>query len=111
MALASGVAVALAVIAVAFSAYAGTRSELKGQKDQSLQSLTAGVLGKVGIGPNGRRSAAARPAPGPGGAPPDGSGLGLTAPAQFGAAIPTIATRGSVSTIPAARPSAEPRER
>jgi two-component system sensor histidine kinase MprB len=78
MGLASGVAVALAVIAVAVSAYAGTNSELKGQKDQSLHSLTAGVLGKAGIGPNGRQAPG-----GPGSALPEkGSGPGLTAPAQ-----------------------------
>ncbi len=89
MALASGVAVALAVIAVAFSAYAGTSSELKGQKDQSLQSLTAGVLGKVGIGPNGRQlRGGPGSTPGPGGAPPDGSGPGVTTPAQFSRSDP-----------------------
>ncbi len=44
MALASGLAVALAVIAVAVSAYAGTRSQLRGQVDHSLQNLTHQVL-------------------------------------------------------------------
>jgi two-component system, OmpR family, sensor histidine kinase MprB len=44
MALASGLAVALAVIAVAVSAYAGTRSQLRGQVDNSLQNLTHQVL-------------------------------------------------------------------
>ncbi len=39
MGLAAGVAVALAVIAVAASAYAGTRSQLRGQLDSSLHAL------------------------------------------------------------------------
>jgi two-component system, OmpR family, sensor histidine kinase MprB len=50
MALAGGVAVALAVVAVAVSAYAGTRSELRGQVDNSLRSLTQQVLGPRGGG-------------------------------------------------------------
>jgi two-component system sensor histidine kinase MprB len=53
MGLAGGVAVAVAVIAVAVSAYAGTSSELRGQLDQSLQSLTGQVLGASGIAPGG----------------------------------------------------------
>jgi two-component system, OmpR family, sensor histidine kinase MprB len=44
MGLAAGLAVAVAVIAVAVSAYAGTSSELRGQLDQSLQTLTRQVL-------------------------------------------------------------------
>jgi two-component system sensor histidine kinase MprB len=44
MGLAAGVAVALAVIAVAVSAYAGTSSELHGQLDQSLRSLTSQAI-------------------------------------------------------------------
>jgi two-component system sensor histidine kinase MprB len=39
MGLAAGVAVALAVMAVAVSAYAGTRSQLRGQVDSSLRAL------------------------------------------------------------------------
>jgi two-component system sensor histidine kinase MprB len=62
MALAAGVAVALAVIAVAFSAYEGTRSQLQGQVDQSLRSLTRSVIG-----------AGVRPRP-PGPSPPGSSG-------------------------------------
>jgi two-component system, OmpR family, sensor histidine kinase MprB len=69
MALAAGVAVALAVIAVAFSAYEGTRSQLQGQVDQSLRSLTRSVLGPDGLPADAR--------PGPGGPrPPDGAGGG-----------------------------------
>jgi two-component system, OmpR family, sensor histidine kinase MprB len=41
MGLAAGIAVALAVIAVAVSAYAGTRSQLRGQVDGSLRALAA----------------------------------------------------------------------
>ncbi len=68
MGLAAGVAVALAVLAVAVSAFEGTRSELKGQVDQSLHSITAGVLATVGIGPDGRpQRAVGRRAPGAGG--------------------------------------------
>ncbi len=57
MGLAAGVAVALAIVAVAFTAYAGTRSQLRGQVDQSLQGLTRSVLGRANvpaIGANGR---------------------------------------------------------
>jgi len=54
MGLAAGVAVALAVIAVAVSAYAGTSSELRGQIDNSLRQLTKGALHQMngpGSGP------------------------------------------------------------
>jgi two-component system sensor histidine kinase MprB len=62
MGLAAGVAVALAVIAVAVSAYAGTSSELRGQVDNSLKQLTRQALN---LGPSN---------PGPGGGPgPQGS--------------------------------------
>jgi two-component system, OmpR family, sensor histidine kinase MprB len=61
MGLASGVAVALAVIAVAVTAYAGTRSQLRGQVDQSLQTLASPLLIRAGViptpaplGPRGR---------------------------------------------------------
>ncbi|HEY5187998.1 MAG TPA: HAMP domain-containing sensor histidine kinase [Solirubrobacteraceae bacterium] len=49
MGLAAGVAVALAVIAVAVTAYAGTRSQLRGQVDQSLQTLAAPMLIRAGV--------------------------------------------------------------
>ena len=52
MGLASGVAVALAVIAVVVSAYAGTRSELQGQVDDNLHALSGHVLSGGG-GPGG----------------------------------------------------------
>ncbi|MGA9857086.1 MAG: HAMP domain-containing sensor histidine kinase [Solirubrobacteraceae bacterium] len=53
MGLAGGIAVALAVIAVAFSAYAGTRSTLRGQVDQSLRQLTTQVTHTGGPGNGG----------------------------------------------------------
>src|ERR1700761_3373842 len=54
MGLAAGLAVAIAVIAVAVSAYAGTSSELRGQLDQSLQTLTRQVLSN-GAPPGGEK--------------------------------------------------------
>ncbi|MGI9183366.1 MAG: sensor histidine kinase [Solirubrobacteraceae bacterium] len=51
MGLASGVAVALAVIVVAVTAYAGTRSQLRGQVDQSLQTLASPLLIRAGVIP------------------------------------------------------------
>ena len=83
MALAAGVAVALAVIAVAFSAYEGSRTQLQGQLDQSLQSLTGSALSRAGITAGGQP---AGPGPGPtggggqrpaGGPPAGGGGGGL----------------------------------
>ena len=55
MGLAGGVAVALAVIAVAVSAYAGTRSELRGQVDNSLRRLAAPIVIRAHGGRTGRR--------------------------------------------------------
>jgi hypothetical protein len=69
MALAAGVAVALAVIAVAFASYEGTRSQLQGQVDQSLHSLTGSVLAGAGLSAHGG------PAPAPGGPAGPQSGL------------------------------------
>ena len=46
MVLVAGVAVAIAVIAVAVGSYVGTRSSLQGQVDQSLQSVARPVLGR-----------------------------------------------------------------
>ncbi len=80
MGLAAGVAVALAVIAVAFSAYEGTRTQLQGQLDQSLRSLTGSVLAVAKIAPGGR-PVGGGPGPGGGGGllggqPPAGAGGG-----------------------------------
>jgi two-component system, OmpR family, sensor histidine kinase MprB len=51
MALAAGVAVALAVVAVSVAAYAGTSTQVRGQLDQSLRSLTGRIIGAGGAGP------------------------------------------------------------
>ncbi|MBV9803637.1 MAG: HAMP domain-containing protein, partial [Solirubrobacterales bacterium] len=56
MVLVAGVAVAIAVIAVAVAAYEGTRSELQGQLDQSLTTLSRTPLARIGVGPDGRPS-------------------------------------------------------
>jgi two-component system sensor histidine kinase MprB len=56
MGLAGGSAVALAVIAVAVSAYAGTRSELRGQLDSSLRSLAAPIAQRAQSPPGPTRS-------------------------------------------------------
>jgi len=53
MALFAGTAVAIAVVAVVVAGYGGTRSELQGQVDQSLQSLSKQPLENIGLGPHG----------------------------------------------------------
>jgi two-component system sensor histidine kinase MprB len=59
MGISAGVAVALAVVAVAFFSYEGTRSELRNQVDNSLQSIASvihapsGNPGGGGPGPSG----------------------------------------------------------
>ena len=53
MVLVAGVAVAIAVVAVAVASYAGTRSDLQGQVDQQLQTLTKQPLANIGMGPGG----------------------------------------------------------
>ena len=57
MALFAGAAVAIAVIAVVVAGYEGTRHELQGQVDQSLQSLAKRPLENIGLGPGGRPAA------------------------------------------------------
>src|ERR1700758_5003215 len=49
--IAAGGAVALAVIAVTVAAYAGTRSDLRGQLDSQLQNLVATVIHGRGHAP------------------------------------------------------------
>jgi len=89
---AAGIAVALAVVAVAVSAYAGTRSDLLGQIDQSLQNLTHQVLmpnaapgsqppGSGGGGPGGSGAPGYNPAPG---AQPTSTGLPPLFPRRTG---------------------------
>jgi two-component system sensor histidine kinase MprB len=51
--LAAGLAVAIAVVAVALTSYEGTRSELRDQIDDSLTTLRQGVLGRNGGPPDG----------------------------------------------------------
>ncbi len=53
MALFAGAAVAIAVIAVVVAGYGGTRNELQGQVDQSLQNLANRPLENIGLGPRG----------------------------------------------------------
>ncbi len=53
MALFAGAAVAIAVVAVVVAGYQGTRHELQGQVDQSLQSLAKRPLENIGLGPGG----------------------------------------------------------
>jgi two-component system, OmpR family, sensor histidine kinase MprB len=106
MGLAGGLAVAIAVIAVAVSAYAGTSSELHGQLDDSLRNLTGQVAAATGVGPGGQPAGGPRggPAqqggfPGPGvdpddrthrhfnpGDPDEGLGLDVPQGAAFGGA-------------------------
>ena len=64
MGLAAGVAVAIAVLAVAVTAYEGTRSELKGQVDSSLQSLTCSLLSRPGLTADCRPVSPGAPGPG-----------------------------------------------
>ena len=66
MVLIAGTAVALAVMAVSVAAYAGTSSQVNGQVDQSLRSLTGSILARAGLSVAGP----------PGGQPPGGSGSG-----------------------------------
>jgi two-component system sensor histidine kinase MprB len=91
--LAASVAGALAVIAVAVSAYAGTRSELQGQVDQSLQSLTNQIRAQAsGPGAPGEGShTGAGPAGGggpSGGGGGAGFGGGAGAPGRSGSGRP-----------------------
>jgi two-component system, OmpR family, sensor histidine kinase MprB len=74
MALFAGAAVAIAVVAVVVAGYEGTRNELQGQVDQSLQSLSKRPLENIGLGPGG-------------GPPPPGV-------LQFGPHVPSGGDRG-----------------
>jgi two-component system, OmpR family, sensor histidine kinase MprB len=93
MGLAAGVAVALAVIAVAVSAYAGTSSELHGQLDQALRSLTSQAIGGPGGG-------------GPGQGDPDGFGdhpppgaTGLDSQGHFARRAPVLGGAAGLLTL------------
>ncbi len=76
LALAAGVAVALAVLAVTVTAYAGTKSELRGQLDDQLRDLVGRALGP-GEGGGGGGG-------GPGGPPGLAGGVGSGGGAAFG---------------------------
>jgi len=93
MVLLAGVAVAIAAIAVAVASYEGTRSELQGQVDQSLQSLIKRPLGNIGMGPGGGRSLLPqRPLPSQtgDGDPDEGLGIDRLPPQAFGGASGTF---------------------
>jgi two-component system, OmpR family, sensor histidine kinase MprB len=93
MVLLAGVAVAIAAIAVAVASYEGTRSELQGQVDQSLQSLIKKPLGNIGIGPGGGHSPLPqRPFPSRTGRgdPDEGLGIDRLPPQAFGGASGTF---------------------
>ncbi|HJS96607.1 MAG TPA: HAMP domain-containing sensor histidine kinase [Solirubrobacteraceae bacterium] len=72
MVLVAGVAVAIAVVAVAVASYEGTRSQLQGQVDKSLQTLIKTPLSRIGLGPGGVRF----PLPQSGGRGPETPGDG-----------------------------------
>jgi two-component system sensor histidine kinase MprB len=93
MVLLAGVAVAIAAIAVAVASYEGTRSELQGQVDQSLQSLIKAPLGNIGVGPDGGHSLLPqRPLPSrtDHGDPDGGLGIDRLPPQAFGGASGTF---------------------
>ncbi|MGH2866421.1 MAG: sensor histidine kinase [Solirubrobacteraceae bacterium] len=104
MGLASGVAVALAVIVVAVTAYAGTRSQLRGQVDQSLQTLASPLLIRAGV----------IPTPGPPGprGRPGNAGSGDNSPAHTsttdGAKSDPDLAQDAASKPAAARPASKP---
>jgi two-component system, OmpR family, sensor histidine kinase MprB len=119
MGLAAGVAVALAVIAVAVSAYAGTRSVLRGQLDRSLQSLTAQVLGPAEH-PDGQGATDGGSPPGKGGGgpgatfnpgdPDEGLGLNERGGPAFGGApgTLTLVRRNGTTFVPSGQHSSIP---
>jgi two-component system sensor histidine kinase MprB len=80
MGLAAGIAVALAVIAVAVSAYEGTRSELLGQVDNELKTLVGKVLPPPGTPLGGHRRGSDETR----GDPDAGLGLDHRPPQAFG---------------------------
>jgi two-component system sensor histidine kinase MprB len=104
MGLAAGVAVALAVIAVAVTAYAGTHSQLRGQVDQSLQTLASPLLIRAGViptpappGPRGR----------PGNPPSSDQSAAHTSTTSSANADPEASQVAATKTAPA-RPTPKP---
>lgn len=95
MGVVAGVAVAIAVIAVAIASYAGTRSDLRSQVDQSLQSLAKAPLAHIGMNGGGGGSPLPQSGPPPfSGAgtrdPDEGLGFDHLPPQAFGGASGTF---------------------
>jgi len=90
MGLFAGAAVAIAVVAVVVAGYEGTRNELLGQVDQSLQSLSKRPLQNIGLGPGGGPPGVIQLGPRnpsgdrDGGDPDEGLGIDQLAPQAFG---------------------------
>ncbi len=111
MGLAAGIAVALAVFAVAISAYAGTKSVLRSQLDNSLQSLSRPIVSSAGhfggTSPDGHGGP-------PGGGEPPGAGdeglaLDHRGPGLGGpSGIVTLIYSGGGTFVPGTQTSAIP---
>jgi two-component system, OmpR family, sensor histidine kinase MprB len=89
MVLVAGVAVAIAVVAVAVASYEGTRSQLQGQVDQSLQGLIKRPLANIGMGSGGPGSPLPQtgqhfPSGNAQGDPDEGLGIDQLPPQAFG---------------------------
>jgi two-component system, OmpR family, sensor histidine kinase MprB len=110
MVLVAGVAVAIAVLAVAVASYEGTRSQLQGQVDQSLQSLIKTPLHNIGIGPGGGPSPLPQRGPresqSDGQDPDEGLGFERLPPQAFGGASGafTLFKRDGSTYAPPAQP-------
>ncbi len=89
MGLVAGVAVALAVVAVAISAYLGTRSELRGETDQSLSNIASQYVHASGWRSRGDNAGPFGP---PGGGAP--TGVGASAGALAGGVGASAAASG-----------------
>ena len=96
MGLFAGAAVAIAVVAVVVAGYEGTRNQLLGQVDQSLQSLSRRPLQNIGLGPGGGPPGVIQLGPrapsgdGAGGDPDEGLGIDQLPPQAFGGASGTF---------------------
>jgi two-component system, OmpR family, sensor histidine kinase MprB len=96
MGLFAGAAVAIAVVAVVVAGYEGTRKELLGQVDQSLQSLSRRPLENIGLGPGGgppgviQLGPQGRPGDRDDDDPDEGLGIDQLPPQAFGGASGTF---------------------
>ena len=96
MGLFAGAAVAIAVLAVVVAGYEGTRNDLQGQVDQSLQSLSKRPLQNIGLGPGGGPPGVIQLGPtnprgdSDGGDPDEGLGIDQLPPQAFGGASGTF---------------------